>query len=151
GVSGAGAPLPPLPLLLLPSSSPPVAPRSSPTPVDSPGGSGCGVNSSSAMHAAAPRSSATPGPSTRRRRPTLASLLEALPVPEAKQTEIGRYERVGRARPTTACEEVAHVGTIGRMNAAGGAPLPAPAVRVQNVVKRVRDGSSRRTVLDDVS
>jgi putative ABC transport system ATP-binding protein len=32
-----------------------------------------------------------------------------------------------------------------------GAGDPAPAVRVQNVVKRVRDGSMRRTVLDDVS
>lgn len=29
--------------------------------------------------------------------------------------------------------------------------VDSPAVRVQNVVKRVRDGSSRRTVLDDVS
>lgn len=31
------------------------------------------------------------------------------------------------------------------------AAADAPAVRVQNVVKRVRDGASRRTVLDDVS
>ena len=44
--------------------------------------------------------------------------------------------------PTATSQEVlAHSGTTGT----------APAVRVENVVKRVRDGATRRTVLDDVS
>lgn len=54
---------------------------------------------------------------------------------------------------------MAHVGTIGGMpTQVGGAPTQVggtlsepPAVRARNVVKRVRDGATRRTVLDDVS
>jgi putative ABC transport system ATP-binding protein len=37
------------------------------------------------------------------------------------------------------------------MSSSSDPPAPPPAVRVENVVKRVRDGSTRRTVLDGVS
>lgn len=45
--------------------------------------------------------------------------------------------------PKEDCGRVAQVGTI-------LSPMPA-AVKVEHVVKRIRDGSARRTVLDDVS
>lgn len=53
--------------------------------------------------------------------------------------------------PTTACESVAQVGTMASMSDAAQPAGEIPAVRVENVVKRVLDGSTRRTVVDDVS
>lgn len=46
---------------------------------------------------------------------------------------------------------MAHVGTIGGMTTSNANTDDPPAVRVQNVVKRIRDGVRRRTVVDDVS
>lgn len=77
--------------------------------------------------------------------------MEAPGVPEANQKEIRAPRSVGAPRTTTPCEAVAHVGTIlGMIPDASTSDTP-PAVRVQNVVKRIRDGATRRTVLDDVS
>src|SRR5690242_8427018 len=78
--------------------------------------------------------------------------MEASGVPETKQKEYRGPLPMSPRCTTTACEGMAHVGTIScRRMVNEMESSQAPAVRVQNVVKRVRDGSNRRLVLDDVS
>lgn len=78
--------------------------------------------------------------------------MEAPRVPVANEKEKQGSHGSNPPSTTTPCEKLAHVGTIRSMSAAEDIAVQSPpAVRVQDVVKRVRDGSARRTVLEDVS